>query len=76
MKFCPKCDLRLKKSSGSSTLSCPKCDYTEGQKSEIQHKVSQEEPKSDFLVLDENEGKETMRFSRIDHVKMRKNMEK
>ena len=66
MKFCPKCDLRLKKSSGSSTLSCPKCDYTEGQKSEIQHKVSQEEPKADFLVLDENEGKETMPTIKID----------
>ena len=60
MKFCPKCDLRLKKSSGSSTLSCPKCDYTEGQKSEIQHKVSQEESKSDFLVLGEEQESESL----------------
>ena len=60
MKFCPKCDLRLKKSSSNSVLSCPKCNYTEGQESEIQDQVSEEETKSDFLVLDENEGKETM----------------
>ena len=55
MKFCPKCDLRLKKSSSNSVLSCPKCNYTEGQESEIQDQVSEEETKSDFLVLDENE---------------------
>tara|TARA_B110000014_G_scaffold160294_1_gene112920 strand:+ start:1244 stop:1561 length:318 start_codon:yes stop_codon:yes gene_type:complete len=59
MKFCPKCDIRLKKNSGSSIISCPKCNYTEGQESEIQNKTS-EEPKSDFLVLEENEGKDAM----------------
>ena len=60
MKFCPKCDIRLKKSSGNPVLSCPKCGYTEGQKSEIQDQVSEEETKSDFLVLDENEAKDVM----------------
>ena len=60
MKFCPKCVFRLKKSSSNSVLSCPKCNYTEGQESEIQDQVSEEETKPDFLVLDENEGKETM----------------
>ena len=59
MKFCPKCDIRLKKSSGSSSLSCPKCRYTEGQEPEIQNKT-RDESKSDFLVLEENEGKDTM----------------
>ena len=59
MKFCPKCDIRLKKNSGSSIISCPKCNYTEGQESEIQNKTS-EESKSDFLVLEENEGKDAM----------------
>ena len=53
MKFCPKCDIRLKKNSGSSIISCPKCNYTEGQESEHQNKIS-EELKSDFLVLEEN----------------------
>jgi DNA-directed RNA polymerase subunit M len=60
MKFCPKCDIRLKKSSGNPVLSCPKCGYTEGQESEIQDQRSEEEIKSDFLVLDENEAKDTM----------------
>ena len=27
MKFCPKCDIRLKKSSDNPVLSCPKCGY-------------------------------------------------
>ena len=66
MKFCPKCDLRLKKSSSNSVLSCPKCNYTEGQESEIQDQVSEEETKSDFLVLDENEGKEVLSTIEID----------
>ena len=60
MKFCPKCDIRLKKSSTSSSICCPKCDYTEGQESDIENNVSEKESKSDFLVLDENEGKDTM----------------
>ena len=60
MKFCPKCDVRLKKSSSNSALSCPKCDYSEAQGSEIQNNTSEEEPNSDFLVLDENEGKDIM----------------
>ena len=60
MKFCPKCDIRLKKSSTNSALSCPKCDYSEAQGSEIQNNTSEEEPNSDFLVLDENEGKDIM----------------
>ena len=60
MKFCPKCDIRLKKSSTNSVISCPKCGYNEGKESDIQNQVSEEESKSDFLVLDENEGKDTM----------------
>ena len=60
MKFCPKCAIRLKKSSTSSSLCCPKCDYTEGLESDIENNVSEKESKSDFLVLDENEGKDTM----------------
>ena len=66
MKFCPKCDIRLKKSSGNPVLSCPKCGYTEGQEAEIQDQVSEEETKSDFLVLDENEAKDTMPTIEID----------
>ena len=29
MKFCPECDVRLKKSNSKSELSCPKCGYSE-----------------------------------------------
>jgi len=60
MKFCPKRDIRVKKDSSGSIPSCPKCDYTEGQKYDGQNQISEEESKSDFLVLDENEGKDAM----------------
>ena len=60
MKFCPKCDVRLKKSLNSSALSCSECDYSEAEGSEIQNNTLEEEPNSDFLVLEENEGKDTM----------------
>ena len=60
MKFCPKCDVRLKKSTANSVLSCPNCDYHEAQGSELEKNTSKEEQKSDFLVLDENEGKDVM----------------
>ena len=66
MKFCPKCDIRLKKSSTSSSICCPKCDYTEGQESDIENNVSEKESKSDFLVLDENEAKDVMPTIEID----------
>ena len=69
MKFCPKCDIRLKKTSGNPVLSWPKCGYTEGQKSEIQDQVSKEENKSDLLVFDENEAKDVMPTIEIECVK-------
>ncbi len=61
MKFCPNCDIRLKKTSDSTTmLSCPKCDYTEGDSTKSKKIEVVEEPKSDFMVLDENEGKDVL----------------
>ena len=30
MKFCPKCEVKLKK--GELGLECPKCDYVDGEK--------------------------------------------
>ena len=56
MKFCPSCDIRLKKASDSTTLSCPKCDYTEGNDTHHEEQKISEEPQSDFMVLYENEG--------------------
>lgn len=62
MKFCPNCEVRLKKS--DSGLKCPKCDYTEGSTSTT--KKVQEEEISELNVLDESEGKETLPTIKID----------
>ena len=51
MKFCPNCEVRLKKS--DSGLRCPKCDYTEGSTSTT--KKLREEDVSKFNVLEESE---------------------
>ncbi len=62
MKFCPNCEVRLKKS--DSGLTCPKCDYTEGSTSTT--KKVQEEDVSEFNVLEESEGQETLPTIKID----------
>ena len=49
MKFCPNCDIRLKKTSGSTKLECPKCQYTEG------NTTKPEEQKGETQLLDSNE---------------------
>ena len=65
MKFCPNCEVRLKKT--DSGLKCPKCDYIEGgSSSESTKKVQEEEEVSEFNVLDESEGKETLPTIKID----------
>ena len=51
MKFCPNCDIRLKKTTGSNVLSCTKCDYTEGGKSISKKHLDSEEPQSDFMAV-------------------------
>src|SRR3970282_194886 len=61
MKFCPKCEVRLKKSNTSSTLSCTKCDY-----SESDSKENKKNDRSELNILDENEGKETLPSIKID----------
>ena len=38
MKFCPKCEVRLKKNNSNSALSCPKCGYTESGSKETKKK--------------------------------------
>ena len=47
MKFCPTCDVRLKKDNTTSVLTCPKCKYTEGGPQEEKQTVTQE-TESDF----------------------------
>jgi DNA-directed RNA polymerase subunit M len=50
MKFCPTCDVRLKKA--DSGLGCPKCGYTEG-KTETKKTIAIDQD-SEFSVLEEN----------------------
>tara|TARA_B100000029_G_scaffold458442_1_gene487858 strand:+ start:1005 stop:1325 length:321 start_codon:yes stop_codon:yes gene_type:complete len=73
MKFCPNCDIRLKKTAGNTTLSCPKCDYTEGDNSQPEKKVTTGEPQSDFMVLDEDEGKDVLPTIEIECEKCKNN---
>ena len=68
MKFCPKCEVRLKKNNSNSVLSCPKCGYAESGSKETK-KAKQDEIKSEINVLDENEGKETLPTIKIDCAK-------
>ena len=67
MKFCPKCEVKLKK--GDSGLECPKCGYTEGQKETKQKKqtvVDDQEPNKEFNVFEENEGEEALPTIKIE----------
>jgi len=65
MKFCPKCELRLKKNNSDSELSCPKCGYSES-KSKEKEKDKEEDTKFEFTVLESNDGKETLPSIKID----------
>ncbi len=56
MKFCPKCEIKLKKNDAS--LQCPKCGHIEGGE-EQQPKSEKKEFNSEFAVFAENEGNET-----------------
>ncbi len=62
MKFCPDCEVRLKKS--ESGLMCPKCNYSEGSKSTT--KKIEEKEVSEFNVLEESEVEETLPSIKID----------
>lgn len=64
MKFCPKCEVRLKKGNNVSSLSCPKCGYSESGPKE--NKKERKDDTSEFNILDENEGKETLPSITID----------
>ena len=65
MKFCPKCEVRLKKNNAESSLACPKCGYSESGPKEIKKEID-EETKSELNILEENEGKETLPSIKID----------
>ena len=67
MKFCPKCEVRLKQTSTDSGLSCPKCGYSE--KGEKQRRQVKAESSSTINILDENEKKETLPTIKIECAK-------
>lgn len=56
MKFCPKCEVKLKK--GDSGLQCPKCGYSEGQEAKQTKKVDKPIEES-ILAFEGDEGEES-----------------
>lgn len=68
MKFCPKCEVKLKKS--VSGLQCSKCGYTEGQESKQTKKTTTEkEPDNSLLAFEGNEGEESYSTIKMDCAK-------
>ncbi len=63
MKFCPSCEVKLKK--GDSGLQCPKCNYVEGQETK-QTKKPVQEHESQFNVLSQNETVESLPTIKIE----------
>ena len=67
MKFCPKCEVKLKKT--DSGLQCPKCGYTEGQQENKPRKtevIDENEPNKEFNVFEANEGEESLPTIKIE----------
>jgi len=62
MKFCPKCDVRLKIGTDSK-LSCSKCGYIEGKKVS-KKKVTKQKDENGFKILedDKNELESTIKI--------------
>ena len=63
MKFCPSCEVKLKK--GDFGLQCPKCNYVEGKETK-QTKKSVQEHESQFNVLSQNETVESLPTIKIE----------
>ena len=65
MKFCPKCEVKLKNS--GSGLQCSKCGYTEGEKAKPTKKITtEEEPDFSLLAFEGDEGEESNPTVKID----------
>ncbi len=65
MKFCPKCEVKLKKS--ISGLQCSKCGYTEWQEAKQTKKTTNdEEPDFSLLAFEGNEGEESLPTIKIE----------
>ena len=68
MKFCPKCEVKLKNS--DSGLQCSKCGYTEGEKAKPTKKIAtEEEPDFSLLAFEGNEGEESLPTIKIECAK-------
>jgi len=63
MKFCPNCEVRLKKTDVGQC--CPKCDYTEGAATTTKQ-VKEEKEVSEFNVLEKSDAQETLPTIKID----------
>lgn len=57
MKFCPKCEVKLKK--GTSGLQCSKCGYTEGEEKQTKKINENEEQEESILAFEGDEGEES-----------------
>lgn len=67
MKFCPKCNARLKLADSESEFVCPKCGYSE--KGTKTTKKAKAEDRSTINILDEKEKKETLPVIKIECTK-------
>jgi len=64
LKFCPKCEVKLKKGE------CAKCGYSEIEKVEQTKKtINEEEPDFSLLAFEENEGEESYSTIKMDCAK-------
>ena len=64
MKFCPKCEVKLK--TGDSGLQCPLCGYVDGQKVKQTKKIVEEEPDFSLLAFEGDEGDDTNPTIKLD----------
>ena len=65
MKFCPKCDIRLRRNTSDFSIICPQCGYTEKSSSKTVE-IKKDEAKPEIKVLDENDQKESLSTIKID----------
>jgi len=65
LKFCPKCEVKLKKS--ISGFQCSKCGYTEGEKvKQTKKTISKGEPDVSLLAFEGDEGEESYSTIKMD----------
>ncbi len=63
MKFCPKCEVRLKR--GGSGLACPRCGHSEAQEARPAAAAARQDV-PDLNVLEGTEGREALPTIKID----------